>query len=370
MQPGNSFTESCQSYAFLTGSKVLGSPQATAAQASPAFRDIGIYLAALSAHLVMLSASMAARALWKGHLRLSLVSIPVELYSAKKSGARISFRQIHEPSGKPVRYEKVVPGIGPVDADDIVKGYEYDDQYLLIEPEEIEAIKLETRKTLELVQFVDACEIPPLYFDKPYYLTAADELAEDAYRVVRDALRASSKIGLGQITMRGREYLVAIKPCGDGLLLETLLYEDEIRNAEELFVAISDEDSDEELLDMATALIEKKTAPFDASAYQDNYSESIKALIDRKLHNRKIPRVDSEAERYLPGDNVIDLMSALRKSLKTDQDGSTKSKAATARKAKPKATTKTKAKAKTKTKAKAAPGGKAASPKAKRKKAS
>jgi DNA end-binding protein Ku len=111
---------------------------------------------------------MAARPIWKGQLRLSLVSIPVEMYSATKSGARVSFRQIHEPSGKPVRYQKVVAGVGPVESGDIMKGYEYEkDQYLLLDPEEIDEIKLETRKTLELVQFVDACEIPPLYFDKP-----------------------------------------------------------------------------------------------------------------------------------------------------------------------------------------------------------
>lgn len=153
---------------------------------------------------------MAARALWKGQLRLSLVSIAVELFSATRSGASISFRQIHKPSGKPIHYEKVVEGVGPVDVDDIVKGFEYeDDRYALLDPEEVDAIKLETKKTLELVQFVDVGEIPPLYFDKPYYLVPADDLAEDAYRVVRDALKTANKIGLGQLTLRGREYLVA-----------------------------------------------------------------------------------------------------------------------------------------------------------------
>src|SRR6056297_1064806 len=166
---------------------------------------------------------MASRAVWKGQLRLSLVSIPVEIHSATKSGARIGFRQIHKPSGQRVRYEKTVPGIGPVKPEDIMKGYELgDDEYLLLEPDEIDAIRLETKKTLELVQFVGACEIPPLYFDKPYYVIPSDDLAEDAYRVVRDALRAEEKVGLGQLTMRGKEHLCALKPCGDGLLLETL----------------------------------------------------------------------------------------------------------------------------------------------------
>lgn len=205
---------------------------------------------------------MAPRAMWKGQLRLSLVSIPVELFSATRSGASISFRQIHKPSGKPIHYQKVVEGIGPVDVDDIVKGYEYDDdRYVLLEPEEVDAVKLETKKTLELVQFVDTGDIPPLYFDKPYYLVPADELAEDAYRVVRDALRTSNKIGLGQLALRGREYLVAVKPCGDGLLLETLRYADELRKADPMFSEISGKKADKELLDVATALIERKTAP-------------------------------------------------------------------------------------------------------------
>ena len=114
---------------------------------------------------------MAARAYWKGQIRLALVSIPVEIYPATKSGAAISFRQIHEPSGKPINYEKVVPGIGPVDRDDIVKGYELSKgNYVLLDDDEIEAVKLESKKTLELVQFVDASEIDVLYFEKPYYV--------------------------------------------------------------------------------------------------------------------------------------------------------------------------------------------------------
>jgi len=184
---------------------------------------------------------MAPRALWKGQLRLSLVSIPVEIFSATKTSSKVSFRQIHKPSGKRVRYEKSVPGIGPVKAEDIVKGYEVgSDEYILLDPDEVDEIKLETKKTFELVQFVDACEISPLYFDKPYYITAFDDLAQDAYRVVRDALRQAGKVGLGQVTMRGKEYLACVKPCGDGLLMETLHYADELREADEIFTDIED----------------------------------------------------------------------------------------------------------------------------------
>lgn len=270
---------------------------------------------------------MASRAIWKGQLRLSLVSIAVELHSATKSGARISFRQIHEPSGKPIRYQKVVSGIGPVDADEIVKGFEYeDDNYVLIDPAEIDAIKLETKKTFELVQFVGACEISPLYFDKPYYLVPADELAEDAYRVVRDALRASEKTGIGQITLRGKEYLAAVRPCGDGLLLETLHYEDEIRSADPLFSDIEDEAADDELLEVANQLIEKKTAPFDASSFKDNYAVALRDLIKRKTGSKKTKRVSTEEEAERPtGDNVIDLMATLKESLNQEKSGRSKS---------------------------------------------
>tara|TARA_R110000850_G_scaffold98343_3_gene204337 strand:- start:231 stop:1058 length:828 start_codon:yes stop_codon:yes gene_type:complete len=260
---------------------------------------------------------MAPRALWKGQLRLSLVSIPVEIFSATKSGARVSFRQIHKPSGKRIRYEKSVPGIGPVKSDDIVKGYEVqDDEYILLEPDEIDAIKLETKKTFELVQFVDACEISPLYFDKPYYINASDELAQDAYRVVRDALRAAGKVGLGQVTMRGKEYLAAVKPCGDGLLMETLHYEDELREADHLFTSIEDNTADEDLLEVATSLIDRKSAPFDAGAYHDKYAEAMQALLDAKIKNKKTPRVRADDEGGESGDNVVDLMSALKQSLK------------------------------------------------------
>jgi len=262
---------------------------------------------------------MAARPIWKGQLRLSLVSIPVEMYAATKSGARISFRQIHELSGKPVKYQKTVPGVGPVDASDIMKGFEYEkDQFLLIDPDSVEEIKLETKKTLELVQFVDACEISPLYFNKPYYLVPADDLAEDAYRVVRDALRETKMVGLGQVTMRGKEYLAAVKPCGDGLLLETLHYADEIRDAEPLFKDIEDDTSDDDLLEVAKSLITRKTAPFKAEAFKDNYTLALKDLIDRKTRSKSTKRVstdDSSSESGGSGDNVIDLMAALKQSL-------------------------------------------------------
>src|SRR5690606_16347157 len=145
---------------------------------------------------------MAARAYWQGQIRLALVSIPVEIYAATKSGATIQFHQIHEPSGKRINYEKVVQGVGPVDRDEIVKGYEVSKgNYVLLEDDEIEAAEVESRKTLDLVQFVDAGEIDVFYFEKPYYVVPADDLAEEAFVVLREALKASNKVGIGQISV-------------------------------------------------------------------------------------------------------------------------------------------------------------------------
>lgn len=292
---------------------------------------------------------MASRAIWKGQLRLSLVAIPVEIHSATKTARRVSFRQIHGPSGKPIRYEKTVAGIGPVDTDDIMKGYALgDNEYLLIEPDEIDAIKLETKKTFELVQFVGMDEISPLYYDQPYYIVPTDELAEDAYRVVRDALRKSGRVGLGQLTVHGSEKLCAVRPCGDGLLMETLFYADEIKDADPLFSSIEDEEADEDLLNVAEALIEKKTAPFDAAAFTDHYDKALRSLIEDKRKGRA-PRVTTEGESRPSGDNVVDLMQALRESLKASGGSGGKAGAKAAPKSAPKAAAKPAAKPAAKT---------------------
>lgn len=278
----------------------------------------------------------ATRPIWKGQLRLSLVSIPVEMFTATKSGAKPSFRQIHEPTGKPIHYEKVVDGLGPVEKDEIRKGFEYEKgDYVLLTDDEIDAVKLETRKTLELVQFVDEGEIPPLYFDTPYFLAPADELAEDAFRVVRDALRQSKKLGLGQLALRGQEYLVAVRPCGKGILLETLHYADEVKKADSFFSEIPAKSTDPELLDVATALIDKKTAKFDAREFKDHYHAALRELIARKLKSKgkKVATEVEEPERPR-GDNVVDLMSALKKSLE-GSGGKTATKAPAKSKAKP-----------------------------------
>src|SRR5690348_16408424 len=268
---------------------------------------------------------MAARAIWRGQIRLALVSIPVELFPATKSGAQIQFHQIHEPSGKRIKYEKVVPGIGAVDKDEIVKGYEVSKgNYVLLDPEEIDSVKLESRKTLDLVQFVDEDEIDATFFEKPYYVVPADDLAEEAYVVLRDALKSAGKVGIGQLAMRGQEYMVALKPMDRGLLLETLRYADEVHKSSGFFRDIGDHKPDPDLLDMASMLIEKKAGEFDPKEFHNRYVDALHRLIEKK-QKAKGKRIIEEEDSPTPkGSNVIDLMAALKKSLGDDKKGKTK----------------------------------------------
>jgi DNA end-binding protein Ku len=267
---------------------------------------------------------MAARPIWRGQIRLALVSIPVELYPATKSGASISFHQVHEPSGKRIRYEKVVPGIGPVDRDEIMKGYEVSKgHYVLLDPEEIEKVKLESKKTLDLVQFVDLGDIDAMYYEKPYYVVPGDDFAEDAFIVLRDALRKAKKIGIGQLAMRGQEYVVAIKPCGKGLLAETLRYADEVHRANSYFREIEDKKPDEDMLDLAEMLIEKKTGEFDPKEFHNRYVDALRGLIEEK-QRKKGEKIIQDPDADQPparGGNVVDLMAALKKSLETSGGG-------------------------------------------------
>lgn len=260
---------------------------------------------------------MAARPAWRGQIRLALVSIPVEIYPATKSGASIAFHQVHEPTGKRIKYEKVVPGIGPVDRDEIVKGYEVSKgEYVLLEPEEIESVKLESRKTLDLVQFVDTHEIDAIYYDKPYFVVPADDLAEEAFVVLREALRRSRKVAVGQLAMRGQEYVIALKPCGRGMVLETLRYADEVNKAASYFREIEDAEPDADLLDLASTLIEKKTGKFDASEFHNRYVDALKGLIEEKRKRKgEVIIQDPDDDAPKKGSNVIDLMAALKKSL-------------------------------------------------------
>ena len=273
----------------------------------------------------------ARRPVWSGSLRLALVSVPVKLFAATTTGARISFHQVHEPSGKRIRYQKVVPGFGPVDTAEIVKGFDLGKgQHVLLDPDEIEDLKLEAKRSLDLVQFVKQGEIDPIWFDRPYYVVADDESAEEAYGVLRDALRASSRLGLGQFVMRGREYIAALKPCGGGLLLQTLRFADEVREAASYFVDAAEGAADEELLELAQELIERKSAPFDPQRFQDRYTEALCQLIDAKAKRKRPVQIDEE-ERPAGEAKIIDLVDALKRSVKSAERGSTSQRAASAR---------------------------------------
>ena len=257
------------------------------------------------------------RAYWKGFLRLSLVSIGVEIYNAVDSGSEISFNQIHKPSGKRINYTKTVKGIGEVASSDIVKGYEIDkDQYIILDSEDIEAIKLESKKTLDLQQFVDEKEIDPRYFERPYYVVPADEHATQGYLVIRNALQKMNKVGVGQITMGGREHLVAVGPVEKGLVMEILRYENEIKSASSYFHDLPDMKLDNEMVSLATELIGRKAAAFEPQRYRDSYAVALKALVDEKAKGHKIT---TPPEATPKGGNVINLMDALRKSVQGDK---------------------------------------------------
>ena len=259
---------------------------------------------------------MAARAYWKGHLRLSLVTIGIELYTAENNAETIRLNQIHRDSGKRVRYKKTAPGEGEIDSSEIVKGYEVEDgKYVLLEKEELNAIKLESKETIDLVQFVDHCEIDPRFFEKPYFVLPGDgTVAAEGFGVIRDALKQSNKVALGQLAVRGRDTLICLRPCGKGMLLNTLRYEDELKEADVLFDTIPDTKSSKEMTAMALELIEKKVSPWDPDKFESQYEDALRDLIEEKRKTGKVTSID-EGDGTQRADNVVDLMASLKKSV-------------------------------------------------------
>jgi DNA end-binding protein Ku len=261
---------------------------------------------------------MAPRAFWTGHLRLSLVNIPVKLYPATTSERAIAFHQIHQPSGKRIRYQKIAPGVGPVENEEITKGYEYEKgKYVLIDQKEIDDLKLEAKQTIELVRFVDEDAIDARFFETPYYLLPDGDMADEGYVIIQKALKDTGKIGVGQFILRGHGNIVAIKPFGKGLLLEVLRHANEIRAAEPLFKEITEVKVDREALDLAKELIKRKTGKFEPEQLKDAYSEAVWELIQAKLEHRA-PDIVTE----MPGTaKVINIMDALKKSVQQGKGG-------------------------------------------------
>jgi len=250
-----------------------------------------------------------ARPYWTGYLKLSLVTIGVRLYTATSERERVRFNQIHEPSGERVRQQLVVPGIGPVERDDIVKGYEYEKgRYVTVDPEDLKRLRLETTDTIDIVEFVD--DVEPIYFDAPYYLVPDGKVAEEGYRVIREALRQSGKIAVGQVVINGQERIIAIRPLGTGMLGNALRYEDEIRKPEDFFGAIAPDGADEDQLAIMDQIIARKTKTFDAGKFVDHYQAAVRELIAEKLKG-KLPAATPERRPA----QVINLMDALKRSL-------------------------------------------------------
>jgi DNA end-binding protein Ku len=247
-------------------------------------------------------------------LRLSLVTIGVEVYNGIESKSEISFRQIHKPTGKRVNYEKTVQGIGKIDSSDIVKGYEVDkDTYVILDQDEIDHLKLESKKTIDLVQFVDAKDVDYRFFERPYFVAPADSLAGEGYVVIRDALKKTGKLGLAQVTIGGREWLVAIAPMGSGLVMEMLRYAEELRDPAEFFGEVPHAKPQSEMVDLAVQLIGQKTAAFKPEAYVDRFQDALKALVKQKIKGGTVLAPEEEARPS--GANVVDLMEALKRSV-------------------------------------------------------
>lgn len=256
---------------------------------------------------------MPAHAYWTGHIRLSLVTFPVRLYPAVTESEKIRLHKYDKETGSRIRYQNINEEGEVVDPDDIVKGYEYEKgAFIPIEDEEIENLRLESKKTIDLVQFTDISEIDPIYYDNPYYVAPDNELAQEAYITVRDALKASRKVAIGQVIIANRERIVALKACGKGLILETLRYNYEVREAEEYFDDIKEgEKPNEDQLDLAKELIKRKSGEFDPKKFKDLYQEGLKEIIAAKMEKRS-PRLKEEK---LPTGKVINIMDALKKSL-------------------------------------------------------
>lgn len=261
---------------------------------------------------------MAVRSAWKGYLKLSLVTCAVELFNATTYTEKVSFRIINRKTGNTVKRQFVDAGTGkPVDEEDQVKGYETgDDEYLLIEDEEFEKVQVEANHTVSLDGFVQKSAIDPIYLDTPYYLAPADEVSQEAFAVIRDALTQKKMAGMARIVLYRRERPVIVEPYEHGMLLTTLRFEKLVRKPEEVFEGIDKVKTDKEMIDLASHIIDKKKGRFDPSDFDDEYEDALLELIKAKKAGKKPPIARSEPKPS----NVINLFDALKKSL-SDESG-------------------------------------------------
>jgi len=255
---------------------------------------------------------MRGRPTWQGHLKLSLVTCPVALYTGVRRAGDVHFNMLSAKTHNRIRMIPTDPETGPIDRSDIVKGYEIDkDRYVIVTNEEIDAVRLESTRTIEIERFVDVADIDRMYWNEPYFLVPDGKLALEAYAVIREAMKRTDRIAIGRVVMHTRERLVAIEPRDEGLLAYTLRSKDEVRDAGEAFEDIPATKADSAMVDIAEKIIAQLSGPFDPSKFNDRYEEALKKLIAEKEKGKgRIAEVEEPEDT-----KVVDLMAALRKSL-------------------------------------------------------
>jgi DNA end-binding protein Ku len=266
---------------------------------------------------VVVELIMAPRAYWKGYLKLSLVSCPIALNPATSASERVSFRQINRQTGHRLRQQLVDDETRePVAPEDKAKGYEVSkNEFLLIEDEELEALEIESSHTIDIDRFVPAGQIDKRYYDSPYYIAPNDKVGQEAFAVIRDAMKGKGMVALGRVVMAKRERVIALEPMGKGLIGTTLRYPYEIRSAEDFFEDIPEIKVPDEMLGLATHILETKAGDFDPSQFKDHYEEALVDLIRKKQAHIPVKTARApEAPR-----NVINLMEALRRSLQAER---------------------------------------------------
>jgi DNA end-binding protein Ku len=255
---------------------------------------------------------MAPRANWKGFLRLSLVTCPVALYPATSESEKISFNQLNRKTGHRIKYAKVDADTGEeVANEDIVKGYALDkDTFVEVSKEELEEVALESTRTIEIDEFVEKSEIDPRYLIRPYYLRPDGKIGHDAFAVIRETIREMNKVAIGRVVLTNREHIIALEPMDKGLVGTLLRYPYEVRSADEYFDEIQDVKVTKDMLDLARHIVEQKSGSFEPEKFDDRYETALIDLINKKRAGK--PVTPKERPR---GENVVDLMEALRRSV-------------------------------------------------------
>lgn len=260
---------------------------------------------------------MAPRANWKGYLKLSLVSCAVELYPASTTKERVSFHLLNRETGNRLRRQLVDAETGEVvESDDQVKGYEVAKRdYVMMEDGDLESVAIESTHTIDIESFVPRAEIDEVYLETPYYLAPDGKVAEEAFAVIRDAMREKKVVGLGRVVLYRRERIVMLEPRGKGIAARTLRYAYEVRDDEDYFEDIGDVKVSGEMLDLAEHIIDKKLTSFDPAKFEDRYQNALIDLIKAKTGHRPAPKIDAPSKPS----NVINLMDALRKSIAAEK---------------------------------------------------